>query len=108
VRWGSSSHQSAVGDYNADNKDDIGVAYSSGGVLIWAVKNANNTVLFDGAQWGAPGDIAVTGDYDADGRSDMAVFRNGVWFIRKSSDSTQMVINWGTTGDVLVPRSYQR
>lgn len=107
VRWGNSSHQSAIGDYNGDGKDDVGVAYTLGGSLIWAVKNANNTVQFDGAQWGIPSDTAVTGDYDGDGKFDMAVFRNGVWFIRQSSNSSQAVINWGLASDTLVPRSYQ-
>lgn len=107
VRWGKSTHQFVIGDYNNDGKDDIGVAYASGTQLIWGVKNANNTIQFDGAQWGLSTDTAVTGDYDADGKADMAVFRSGTWFIRKSSDSTQTVLNWGVATDTLVPRSYQ-
>lgn len=109
VRWGSSSYQSAIGDYNGDNKDDIGVAYTLSGNMIWAVKNADNTVQFDGAQWGSAGDIAVTGDYDGDGKYDMAIFRpsNATWYIRQSSNSTQTTIVWGISTDVLVPRSYQ-
>jgi subtilisin-like proprotein convertase family protein len=110
VRWGNSSHQSAIGDYNGDNKDDIGVAYSPiAGQLIWAVKNANDTVQFNGAQWGIPTDTAVTGDYDGDGKSDLAVFRSSdnTWYIRKSSDGMQTTVVWGATGDMIVPRSYQ-
>jgi hypothetical protein len=109
VRWGSSSYQSAVGDYNGDGKDDVGVAYILSGNMIWAVKNADNTVQFDGAQWGSTGDTAVTGDYDGDGKYDLAVFRpsNNTWYIRKSSDTMQTTIVWGATGDVIVPRSYQ-
>jgi hypothetical protein len=44
-------------------------------------------------------------DFDGDGVSDIGVFRNGAWFILKSSGGSE-VIAWGTAGDILVPADY--
>ena len=34
-------------------------------------------------------------DYDGDGKADIAVYRDGIWFVRRSSDGTLMAIDWG-------------
>ncbi|MCV4614855.1 hypothetical protein OFM04_33675, partial [Escherichia coli] len=61
-------------------------------------------------QFGLPDDIPTPGDYDGDGRVDEAVFRqsSGLWFIRKSSDTSLAVIPWGTAGDIPVFGDYDR
>ena len=35
-------------------------------------------------------------DFDGDGLSDIGVYRNGVWFIRRSSDGGMTAVEWGT------------
>ena len=35
------------------------------------------------------------GDYDGDGKTDQAVYRDGVWWILRSSDGGGMGITWG-------------
>ena len=46
-------------------------------------------------------------DFDGDGRSDMAVYREGTWFILRSSDGGVTVTGWGGfTQDIIVPGDY--
>jgi subtilisin-like proprotein convertase family protein len=45
-------------------------------------------------------------DFDGDGRADVSVFRDGVWFIQRSSDGGTSAISWGTAGDIPVWGDY--
>ena len=46
-------------------------------------------------------------DFDSDGRSDITVYRDGIWFILRSSDSGQTTVGWGgLPQDIPVPADY--
>jgi hypothetical protein len=93
-------------DFDGDGKTDLSVWQQNG---FWHALSSSNNSLID-QQWGARsiGDISVPGDYDGDNKTDFAVFRpsEGNWYIRRSSDSTVALQNWGVTGDVPVPGDY--
>jgi uncharacterized delta-60 repeat protein len=52
------------------------------------------------------GDIPVRDDYDGDGVSDLAIFRDGNWFHRRSSNSEIVHYQFGLAGDKPVPADY--
>ena len=39
-------------------------------------------------------------DYDCDGKADVAVYRDGTWYILRSSDGVQVAVGWGAAGDI--------
>lgn len=85
-------------DFDGDLKADISVFRPS--TATWWVRNIS------AVQFGISTDKIVPADYDNDGKTDYAVFRNGTWYILRSSDSGTTIASWGTTGDKPVPADY--
>jgi Divergent InlB B-repeat domain len=56
--------------------------------------------------FGMPGDVPVLRDYDGDGKVDVTVYRNGEWFIHRSSDGGMRSVDWGIAQDIPVPADY--
>jgi hypothetical protein len=56
-------------------------------------------------QWGISGDFICQGDYDGDGKTDIAIWRanadptQNYFYVRRSSDSALMQLEWGASGD---------
>jgi glucose/arabinose dehydrogenase len=46
------------------------------------------------------------GDFDGDGQSDIGVYRNGGWFILRSSDAGATIRGWGGGSDIPLPADY--
>lgn len=50
----------------------------------------------------------ASADFDGDARTDLSVFRptEGNWYVSNSSNGGVQFLNWGTVGDVPVPKDY--
>jgi hypothetical protein len=78
-----------------------------GGILSCAVTPSDG--LSDGQADSVQRNINFAGapvDFDKDGKSDVAIYRDGVWAIRRSSDIGTTVIGLGGAADIPVPADY--
>lgn len=89
-------------DFDYDRKADISVFRPDSG--SWYLSRSSSG--FSAVQFGATGDRITPGDYDGDGKIDIAIFRNGLWFILKSSDNTIAGGVFGANGDLPVTADY--
>ncbi len=92
-------------DFDGDSRSDVAVWRGSTGV--WHVQrssdNSYNALQFGGASFG---DVAVPGNYDGDGKTDYAVYRNGTWYIRQSSNAQVRIAQFGLATDKPVAGDY--
>ena len=77
----------------------------------WYFDNGNGS--WDGCgsdacfAFGILGDVPVLHDYDGDRKADIAVYRDGMWYVLRSSDGGVTTIGWGGLAqDIPVPRDY--
>ncbi|GAA5787052.1 hypothetical protein YWS52_33780 [Chitiniphilus shinanonensis] len=97
---GSSSDLRAPADYDGDGKTDVAVWQPSTG--LWLIRLSTTGTIKQEYFGGQYGGIPVPGQYDADGKADLAIWNpsTGIWQIRYSSGQPDLVVQWGTNGDV--------
>jgi hypothetical protein len=61
---------------------------------------------FSAANFGIATDRPMPADYDGDHKADLGIYRNGEWYIMRSTDGGVSAFTWGQTGDVPVPADY--
>ncbi len=76
--------------------------------LVYFRPSTGDWVIFNGVtqNFGLPNDVPVPADYDGDNKDDIAVFRDGLWIVLRSSDSQVEFTPFGTTGDIPIPGDY--
>lgn len=95
------SHTPISGDFDGDGKWDVAVRQgeSSTPSLFWLVQNSHDDSM-TAQQWGLNSDQTVHQDYDGDGKADFAVFRQGWWYILRSSDGQFQAEKFGLSTDI--------
>jgi hypothetical protein len=98
-RWGAAGDIPQVGDADGDGVADMRVYRPSGAHWYTLLSSTGFTGSAYVLWGGMPEDRPVAADYTADGIDEIAVFRNGVWFVRSVA-----TVHWGTTGDIIVSK----
>lgn len=96
VAFGQSGDKPVPADYDADGRTDIAVFRPSSGMWYMIFSSDNS---FHAAQWGQNGDKPQPTDLDNDGKADLTVYRNGIWYIRNSTDGGTRTIPFGLSTD---------
>lgn len=74
-QWGTFPDMALLGDYDGDGRDDLTIARSNSGSLVWYILRSGTGTL-GVVTFGSSSDFAVSGaDYNGDGRDEVTVIR---------------------------------
>jgi (2Fe-2S) ferredoxin len=100
--WGISGDIPQRGDFDGDGKLDLAAFRPSDNV--WYIRHSSdNQIIFQ--QWGLATDKFVPADYDGDRKTDLAVFRDGIWYLKQTTDGVK-IVQFGVATDEPVPADY--
>ena len=109
THWGVSTDNPVVGDFDGDTTTDIAIVRPTlNGAFWWILKSNYNYGFHQVIHWGLAGDKTIPGDYDGDTVTDLAVWRpsEGIFYVRRSTDSTMLAFRFGLETDKPQPADY--
>jgi uncharacterized delta-60 repeat protein len=89
-------------DFDGDGRADLSVFRPSDG--LWYLLNSQ-TGASSAVQFANATDKLVPADYDDDGKTDLAAFRDGVWYLQRSTEGFTGV-QFGEAGDIPQPADF--
>ncbi len=99
ISWGDRTQPTFTGDFDGDGKSDFCTTGVVNGQRVFYILTRTGAISI--RNWGLPTDTITPGDYDGDGKTDIAVWRSGVFYVLRSSNSAAQIYNWGSAGDSL-------
>ena len=100
--FGLDGDRPVQGDFDGDGRHDAGIFRPSNG--IWYLLRSSEG--FAAEQFGFGTDVPTPADFDGDGKTDVSVYRDGVWYVHRSSDGGYTIVSFGIAGDDPVPAGY--
>lgn len=99
IWWGVQGDQFAIGDWDGNGADSVGIVRTWGVWNFWLIRNDNGTAGY--WFWGLTSDRPITADFDGDGKTDFGIWRpsDGSWWIISSTGGLLKKV-WGSKGDV--------
>lgn len=106
LAFGNATDKPVAGDFDGDGRTDRALYRPSTGQWLF-VRSTTGASASLGAL-GVSADVPVPGDFDGDGLTDRAVWRpsNGTWYVRPSSGTGVVTLQWGATTDIPVVGDY--
>ena len=100
----ASGSSTAQLDFDGDGKTDPAVFRTTDNT--WYVTRSSDGSFFSVPFGISSTDVLTPGDYDGDGRTDISVWRQGTFFVLRSSDVGITTFQWGLAGDEPLARDY--
>jgi hypothetical protein len=99
VDWGRSTDEDMVGDWDGNNKSDLGLRRGTTYYLDYDQNGKPNKVV----SWGRSSDTDIVGDWNGDGITDLGLRRGTTYYLDYDQNGKpNKIINWGRDTDSVI------